>query len=259
MKKSILLDLLKLVAIFGAIWLIFIFVPFFKEETDVAIGIDKEIELGEYIVKDIQKDSAFRTLSNPYVDSITNVIASRLVDSMPNRKFEYHIIVFENTMVNAFALPGGYIMVSSGLLKFSESAEQVAGVLAHEMGHVEKRHLVKKLIKEFGLAIVTSGDSYVLGEISRTLSSTGFDRGFEKDADKFALSLLEKSNINPHVMSSFFRKVDNKINKSDQLSEFIQTHPNNTSRMRTALEYKTAKNFKEITFNIDWNEFKKKL
>src|SRR5690606_24136018 len=120
------------------------------------------------------------------------------------------IVVGRNESVNAFALPGGNIVILSGLLEFSENPEEVAAVLAHEMAHVEKRHVVDRLLKEFGMQVVfgvlTGGDLVVLSEISRTVTSTFFDRRQEEEADEFALELLHRCNISPRALGTLFRR-----------------------------------------------------
>ncbi len=259
MKKSLLFEALKVIVVFGLIWLIATYLPFFKSDKGGSVSHEKEEEIGDYIVAQIEKDSSFQVYKNAIVDSAIDIIEARLTDSTVKRNYNYQIIVFDNKMVNAFSIPGGYILVSKGLLNFVDSPEELAGVLAHEMGHIEKQHIIKKIIKEFGLAILTKGDRYALGEVSKTLTSTGFDRKQEKEADNYAFELLEKTNINPHVMASFFRRIIKPNDESEEKLDFLSTHPNSTARMRAALEYTVKPSFREKKINIDWNKVKASL
>ena len=95
---------------------------------------------------------------------------------MDSTDYNYKIYVVDNPQINAFALPGGYIIVLRGLLEFTETPVELSAIIAHEMGHIEKKHIVKKLIRQFGIAILTSGDRQILQALSSTIISTGFDR-----------------------------------------------------------------------------------
>ena len=111
-----------------------------------------------------------------------------------------------------------------------------------------------------GIDIVTSGDTYVLGEVTRILTSTGFDRKQEEEADYFACELLEQSNIEPRILASFFRKLEEESN-SEILEHFeiVSTHPNFNSRIRETLSYDLSADFEEIPFEIDWQSLKSEL
>ena len=114
-------------------------------------------------------------------------------------------------------------------------------VLAHEMGHVEKRHTVDRLVREFGLSILfsimTGGDSVLLSDVYQTLISTGFSRSQEKEADQFALELLEDANISPKSIASFFRKLNRENLAYNEKIELIMTHPHNKARIKASLAY----------------------
>jgi predicted Zn-dependent protease len=257
MKKAIFFDLLKLVFVFVGIWAVFTFLPVFNlNKEDLTLSIDNEEKLGKIIVAHLLSDkSKIRLLKNPQVDSAVAVIVKRLTDSMGPTDYEYKIKVLDVATINAFTLPGGNIFLYSGLIKFSEHPEEVAAVLAHEIGHAEKKHVVAKLIKEMGIAALFSvlgkGESIVLGEISKTATSTVFDRAQEKEADDFAFSLLEKSHINPKALATFFRKLNREQGSYDENLEILMTHPNTNSRIKASLEYKVASTFvaKEIVLN----------
>jgi predicted Zn-dependent protease len=125
--------------------------------------------------------------------------------------------------------------------------------MAHEMGHVEERHVVSRLIKELGIDILTSGDQYVLGEVTGLLTSTSFDRKQEEEADRFAAELLERSSIEPRTLATFFRKLEEESdNELMKHFEIISTHPNFSSRIREALSYEPADDFEALPIDLDW-------
>ncbi len=268
MKKSIFRDLLILLGIFALLWIGFSYLPFFKSSPDTAsvISIANEEKLGKIIAKGIEKDPSVKICSNPVLDSAVGIIKSRLVDSIGLTEYDYHIKVIESSVINAFTIPGGNLYIYSGLIEFCETPEELAAILAHEMGHAEKRHVVSKLVKHLGITILFSviggGDGVMISEIGRTAVSTVFDRGQEKEADDFSFVLMEKSKLNPKSMSSFMRRLREKnssIEKYTDKMEWLMTHPNTNSRIKASLEYKTAPGFVPQPFSIDWKRVKESV
>lgn len=96
------------------------------------------------------------------VDSAVKVLGNRLKEGLEQTEYHYDFVVFDSEMINAFTVPGGNILISTGLIGFCDSPEELASVMAHEMGHVEERHLISCLNKEQGIEILTSGDPCVI-------------------------------------------------------------------------------------------------
>lgn len=257
MKNSILRDLVILLGIFGLIWAIITLFPVFPEKP-VLISVDREEELGDQYFRMIRDDPGFSEVEDSLIMEATGGIMDRLTRALDNRLFDYNLVVFRSDMVNAFALPGGYILVSTGLIAFCESPEELAAVIAHEMGHVEKRHLISRLVRELGLQLISSGDVYVTGEIARLLTSAGFDRKQEEAADRFACRLLEKAAIEPRSLSSLFRRLKEKdVDELYEKFEMISSHPNFSSRIREVFSYEPAPDFEAEAFSFDWEMVRK--
>lgn len=265
MKRSILFDALKLLALFGLIWAGFYFVPkMIPDENPFTLSVENEEKIGDLIVeKMIINNPQTEILKNPVIDSAVFEITQRLTSKIGPTDYEYKIKVINDPQINAFTLPGGNIFIYSGLIEFADNPEQVAAVLAHEIGHAEKRHIVSKLVKELGIGVLFSilaGDGgVIISEIFRTAASTVFDRSQEREADEFALKLLEKASIEPVAMAAFFRKLDAKTGGLHDELELLMTHPNNSSRVKAALEYKKASAFQEKPFTMNWERVKAEL
>jgi predicted Zn-dependent protease len=258
MQRTILRDLLVLLGVFGLIWLVFSL--FSYPEDPQLISIHKEEKLGEVYVDLILLNPVFGEFDNRRVDSAVRVIADRLEEGLEDSDYNYHFVVFDSEMINAFTVPGGNILISTGLLAFCDTPEELAAVIAHEMGHVEERHVVSRLIKELGVEILTSGDQYVIGEVTRLLTSTSFDRKQEEEADLFAAKLLETASIEPRSLATLFRKLEEEMdNELIQHFEIISTHPNFHSRIREALSFKPAKDFKAEAIDLDWEFIRAEL
>jgi len=252
MRQSIIRDLGILIGIFGLVWLVSSVLNFFPEDP-VLLSVDAEQKIGETYLDLVLLNPIFKEFEDDRIDSAVKVIGERLEQGLETSKYNYNFVVFRNDMINAFTIPGGNILISTGLIGFCASPEELASVIAHEMGHVEERHVVSRLIKELGIDIITSGDTYVLGEVTSILTSTGFDRKQEEEADLFACKLLEQSNIEPRTLATFFRRLDKEID-NDLLKQFeiVSTHPNFNSRIREALSYDISADFEEIPFDLEW-------
>ena len=147
-----------------------------------------------------------------------------------------NVHVVENKEINAFAMPGRHLVVHTGLIGFADKQEEIAGVIAHEIAHIESGHVVKKLGKEIGLSILmnlTLGD--IGGEVVRnalsTITSTAYDRSLEKEADLKAVDYMEAAKMNPTYLASFLEKLD-KQSQTPEVLQWVSTHPDSKERVR---------------------------
>jgi predicted Zn-dependent protease len=250
-----------LVILVGAGVLVFLAAFYFVKKVDFSspefgydFSIGQEEELGELMKNGIW--SRFPAVHSYKVDSAMEVITDRLIAGLDSTEYRYQFHVIDNEMVNAFTIPGGNIYVFSGLIEKSDSPEEVAAVLAHEMGHAEKRHVVNKIVKEFSIAVVVSilagGDPSLIVEIIQQVVGTKFDREQEEEADRFALELLEKSKIDPQHLGDFFAKLNEEDMSYNKNLEILMTHPHNDNRIAKVRNYRSARTFREEPLNLDW-------
>lgn len=260
MKEKLFRDVFILCIIFGGIWAAFTYIPWFPEDVSVDFPIEKEKQLGDMVLEQmLGDDPSCQPIKNPSLDSAIWVISNRLLDSIGLTEYDYNIIVVRKSSVNAFALPGGHIVVHAGLIEFSENPEEVAAVLAHEMAHVEKRHVIDRLVKELGITVIfgvlTGGDAVILSEISKTVTSSYFSRRQEEEADDFALDLLHRCDISPRALGTLFRR----MNRSHAELELLMSHPATNSRIKTSFEYELEEGFENRPFDLDWQAVKETL
>jgi predicted Zn-dependent protease len=147
-----------------------------------------------------------------------------------------NVHVVENKEINAFAMPGRHLVVHTGLIDFADHKDEIAGVIAHEIAHIESGHVVKKLGKEIGLSILmnlTLGD--IGGEVVRnalsTITSTAYDRSLEKEADLKAVDYMIAAKMNPTYLASFLEKLD-KQSQTPEVLQWVSTHPDSKERVR---------------------------
>jgi Zn-dependent protease with chaperone function len=193
----------------------------------------KEISTQEKIVTD---NAAY----NAQVRAVTNALLPAL--GLPHSNFQFHII--ENTNINAFAVPGGQVFIFSGLLKSAKRPEELAGVLAHEIAHVTRRHSLRNIISSAGLWLTVStlfgnseGLTAILTDGSRFLLNQKFSRDFEREADDTGWDYLISANVDPRGMIDFFETIKSEQEQSisghiaNQL-DFLATHPATDERMK---------------------------
>lgn len=162
------------------------------------------------------------------VDSIVQRICE--ANHIEAKNIKLHIAECED--VNAFAMPDNHLVVYSGLLQKTENENELAGVLGHEIAHMRLKHVMKKLTKEIGLSAlltITTGNNAgeAIKRALKLLSSTAFDRRFEKEADLRAVEYLTKANLDPVPFADFLRNMD--ANSEIDLS-WIETHPQCSER-----------------------------
>lgn len=254
--KKILFELAVLIGIGGLLWAaiaFFIRLP----ERPVVLSVEKEQKIGENYRDMVLTMSGFRKVEDPYLDSVLSYTAKRLEESYEDSRYNYKITLVENEMVNAFALPGGYIIVTTGLVNFCDSPEELLAVICHEIGHIEKRHVISRLIKDIGLDLLTSNDPFVTGEIAKTIVSSGYNRRQEEEADHFACELMIKNQLEPRVLAKLFRKLKEEGNGGlyDQF-EVVSSHPNLDSRIRRILAFEIPEGFVSSGSWIDWDTFR---
>ncbi|MGE0734538.1 MAG: M48 family metallopeptidase [Alphaproteobacteria bacterium] len=153
-------------------------------------------------------------------------------------QYRFRVQVVDHSMVNAFAAPGGYIVVFRGLIDKSGSPEELAGVIGHEMGHVLERHGTQALIRQVGMSAIISamiGDASSIGtslaDFAGTLASLSYGRQAEHEADEVGVAMLNKAGINARPFAEFFERIGKDEPNSDLL-KYLSTHPASRDRAK---------------------------
>ncbi|HEX3009038.1 MAG TPA: M48 family metallopeptidase [Bacteroidales bacterium] len=152
--------------------------------------------------------------------------------------FTWEIKIINKPVLNAFATPGGYIYVYTGLMKYLDNEAQLAGVLGHEMAHADLRHSTKQLTKQYGFSILLSallGNSpgkvaEIAAGLAQGLSGLAFSREDEYKADEYSVKYLLKTDYDPKGVQGFFQKMIND-NGSSGTPAFLSTHPADKDRI----------------------------
>lgn len=200
-----------------------------------------------------------------YNDSITKSLDKLLkplceANDINQDSLKVHII--KKDQINAFALPNNHLVVYTGLIEDCKLQEALQGVLGHEIAHIERNHVMKKLSKEIGYSVLLtaaggSNGGQMAREILKTLSSSAYDRSLEKEADITSVKYMMEANINPKPMADFMYQMA-QGNKSDKNMEWISDHPDSEERAKYILEYIKGKQLKnkQTLSEKEWNTFK---
>ena len=196
------------------------------------IPVSWEQKLGETVYQDfLAKETVLK--EGPAVTAVQDMI-QRMTAKIPNNPYTFQGSVVQSPVVNAFALPGGYVVVFTGLMKKAESGEEVAGVLSHELNHVLQRHGMERIVRTMGLAAVVSilvGDQQGLIGLARQLgmelATLKFGREQETEADVTGIRLLHDARIAPDGMIRFFERLSE---KDKERVELFSTHPMSAAR-----------------------------
>lgn len=261
MSKKIFQEFLIVLAVFAIGLIVFTSIKLIPEDPDLKFPVETEQKVGDLLAARILEES--EVVKSDTVNRAMFQLKKHLLKTIDGTDYDYQVHVLKDEDINAFATLGGHIFIFSGLIKLTDEPEELAAVIAHEMGHVEKRHVVSKIAKEIGVSVLfsvlTGSDPVLIGEIVRLTVSSAFDRVQESEADRFALMALEKANVSPRYISKIFRKLKEEHVTYDDRLEFLMSHPNLDKRIREALEYQVVEGFKSYELAMNWEAVKRNL
>ena len=201
--------------------------------------VSQDVELGKQVYLEINSNQAEypelpeqgNEVLYKYVrDIVQKIIKAGKVEYANDFPWKVTIINDPNTL-NAFATPGGYIYLYTGLIGFLDSEDQLAGVLGHEIAHAAKRHSTKQLSKTLGIQILADaalGKQEMIKQVATALLSLSFSRAHETDADSMSVVYLCPTGYHAAGASGFFKKMENQPVPPTWLS----THPNPKNRIQ---------------------------
>lgn len=210
-----------------------------------------ERELGEALVGDF----GGRFCSTPN----GSAALKKMTDALEENNEDLQVEVANIDMINAIALPGGKVILFKGLLGSASSADEVAGVLAHEIGHVRERHVMQSLLRQLGLSVVLGGADGTGGGILSSLLGSAYSRDAEREADGYSMEAMERANISPIATAGFFRRLSrldgsaNAEDSSGNITGYMSSHPLSSERKK-AFEnsLKKGHEYQPILTQTEW-------
>ena len=211
-----------------------------KDGSFNAFSPDFDIKLGKQFSRQIEAvSSAPILMESDYPEAYKHLhqITNALLKSnkiLYRDEFPWEVyIIQDDSVLNAFCTPGGYIYVYTGIIKFLDSDDQLAGVIGHEIAHADLRHSTKQLTKNYGLKIflwMIFGGSSTIGNITEGLLNLSFSRSDETEADMKSVEYLADTEYDARGVARFFQKMETS-GESAGLLQFLNTHPNPENRV----------------------------
>ena len=216
-----------------------------KNDNFVVFSTENDIQLGQQVHTEITSDPSIKILSPTQYPEVYNflyhirdgILNSGKVAYKDEFAWEVYVIDDDSTL-NAFATPGGYIYVYTGLIKYLDHADDLAGVMGHEMAHADLRHTIRNLQKTYGVQVLLSvalgkdpgALAQIAAQIAGQLAGLQFSREYETEADSHSVDYLSGTEYACNGAAHFFEKLTAAGN-SGQPPEFLSTHPNPDNRI----------------------------
>lgn len=207
-----------------------------REET-LLFDTEKEINMGNSIASYVEQEFPVNTDAD--VNARVDAIAKRLEAACDRKELHYTVRVLDKDEVNAFALPGGYIYVFKGLVDKVDNDDQLAGVIAHEFGHITAKHAMKRLQASYSYTLLqvlagATGNAHMMQGIDLAFASilSGYSRQDEFEADRLSVKYMKKAGYNPQAMANFLAKLQ-QITAKEPIRPYTywRTHPFTSQRI----------------------------
>lgn len=233
-------------------------------------SLEKEIALGKQLAQEVEREA--KVVDDPIIAEYVNRVGQNLVRNS-DAKVPFTIKVLDSEEVNAFALPGGFFFVNSGLIMKAETEAELAGVMAHEIAHVAARHGTRQasrgtLINYASIPLIFMGGwtGYAIRQgagLAIPLGFLNFSRSFEREADSLGLQYLYKAGYDPNAFVDFFEKIQSmEKKKPGTISKVFATHPMTDDRIEASqkdIEQMLAPRPEYVVTTSEFNQVKARL
>ena len=243
---------------------------------DAALSPQIERRLGESIVRDIRRDPSY--VDDPEVTEYLATLGAKLTQVAGGARQDFEFFAVRDPSINAFALPGGFVGVHTGLLTTAETESELASVLAHEIAHVTQRHIARLFgaQKQMQMPVMVALAAAILLGRSRPDLASGaaaaaqgaaaattlsYTRDFEREADRVGLQALAAAGFEPRAMSTFFERMQrtNRVADDGTVPGYLRTHPITTERIADAQNRIAALPYKQHLGSEEFHLVRAKL
>jgi predicted Zn-dependent protease len=227
--------------------------PDMGSPADAVLSKNDEAQIGAAIMRQI--NASGMVIKDPQVTEYVSAIGHRVAAHANNGDYKFTFFVVDDPTINAFALPGGYIGVHTGLLEATRTEDELAGVLAHEIAHVTQRHIARAVTANKRQSMLSTaimlgamiagalggvdGDAMqgaiAVAQGTAAQAQINFTRIHEHEADRVGMSALANAGFDPDGMASFFEVISRSTSPVEsRMPEFLRTHPVSSSRIAEA-------------------------
>jgi predicted Zn-dependent protease len=240
------------------------------------LSLQTERRIGESVMRDIRRDPTY--LDDPEVAEYLNALGARLTSAAPAARQDFEFFAIKDTSINAFALPGGFVGVNTGLITVSDSESEVASVLAHEISHVTQRHIARQIGIEKQMQVpmmIAMAAAILLGRSRPDLASgaaaavqggaiqsqLAYSRDFEREADRIGFQRLVGAGFDVRAMGEFFEKMQRytRLVDSGAVPSYLRSHPVTTERISDAQARAEGMPYRQRPDSLEYHLVRAKL
>jgi beta-barrel assembly-enhancing protease len=250
--------------------------PDLGDAAQSTFSVIEERRLGEEIMREIRSSRSF--YDDPEATDYVNALGHRLVAASGERRQAFEFFLIQDLGINAFALPGGFIGIHTGLLLAAQSEAEVAGVFAHEIAHVTQRHIARMLAQQrsstvmslaaLAVAVLAARSNSDIASAAAALGQAGaiqnmlnFSRDHEREADRVGLQILEAAGYDPRGMATFFERLQRatRVYEAGSPSAYLRTHPLTHERIADIQNRLDRVPYRQVPDSLDFQLVRAKL
>lgn len=249
--------------------------PDLGESAQAALSAAEEREIGESIMREIRADPEY--IDDPEISAYVQALGQRLASVAPVDKPHYEFFVIRNPQVNAFALPGGYIGLHSGLILTAQTESELASVVAHEIGHLVQHHMARMVdkynqlqiasIAGLALALLAAASNPQVAQAAAITSQAApiqaalsYSRDFEREADRVGFQILSDSGFDVHGMPAFFERLQRSTRLYDNNAPgYLRSHPLTSERIADMQNRALDARFRQVRDSVEFGLVRAKL
>jgi predicted Zn-dependent protease len=250
--------------------------PELGDSSSADLTPQQERRLGETVMREIRRDPQY--LDDPEIAEYLNGLGGRLVAATPGARQDFEFFGIRDASINAFALPGGFIGVHTGLITASDNESEIASVLGHEIAHVTQRHIARQIGIQKQMQIpmmIAMAAAMLLGRSRPDLaggasaavqagavqSQLAYSRDFEREADRLGFQALNGSGFDVRAMSEFFEKMQRytRLMDSGAVPTYLRSHPVTTERISDAQSRAQGMPFRPHVDSLEYHLVRAKL
>lgn len=257
----------SLMAVGAVLLMVFVILPGIARILAEVIPVEREVAFGKLVRKQIEWVFSNAGAELPVCDAEDGLNAlDRMVASLTKNQdipYDLDVSVVDHELINAFALPGGQIVFFRGLIEVAESPDEVAAVLAHELGHVVHRDPMRESMRaagSVGLLGLLFGDfagGAFMTVLADSLLSANYSQAAEEKADAYAHAVLEQNSVSPSALGTFFGRLRDEYGDVDGVMAHLSTHPKLADRIEAAGHaVHEGTSYQHILDDRDWKALK---
>lgn len=229
---------------------------------DALISDQQEAQLGAQVKQELEQKQKIKYVQDAEVVRYVNEVSTKVLrpanKERPGVPWKIHVID-DPKQVNAFATPGGYLYVYTGLILAADNEAELAGVMAHEAGHVVGRHSARQMVNAYGLQAVLGmalgKNPGALGQVAGALAGNGTllanGRGMETEADEYGAQFTSAASYDPRGLVSFFQKLQAQEGRTPGVLKWLSTHPTSADRVAHLNQYLARNNLRGSELGVE--------